>query len=94
MYALYLADDGRILHVTNEKFVTNVEAYDPNGDPITIDLVDGYVIVDALPEGDVTDYRYVDGEYVYDPLPQEEPQAEPTTDDVLNALLGVLLLYD
>ena len=45
-------------------------------------------IVDALPEGDISDYRYVDGEYVYDPLPEPQPE-EPTTDDVLDALLGI-----
>lgn len=47
-------------------------------------------IVDALPEGDVSNYKYIGGEYVYDPLPEPEPQPEePTTDDVLNALLGI-----
>ena len=28
------------------------------------------VIVDTLPEGNITDYRYVNGEYAYDPLPK------------------------
>lgn len=28
------------------------------------------VIVDVLPEGDISDYLYVDGQYVYDPLPE------------------------
>ena len=47
-------------------------------------------IVDALPEGDISDYRYIDGKYVYNPLPEPEPQTEePTTDDVLDALLGI-----
>lgn len=47
-------------------------------------------IVDTLPEGDISNYRYVDGEYVYDPLPMPEPQPEePTIDDVLDALLGI-----
>ena len=47
-------------------------------------------IVDVLPEGDIFDYRYVDGEYVYDPLPEPEPQPEePTVDDVLDVLLGI-----
>ena len=47
-------------------------------------------IVDVLPEGDISDYRYVDGEYVYDPLPEPEPQpVEPTADDVLDVLLGI-----
>lgn len=47
-------------------------------------------IAGALPEGNISDYKYVDGEYVYDPLPKPEPQPkEPTTNDVLNALLGI-----
>ena len=28
------------------------------------------VIVDTLPDGDITDYRYVKKKYVYDPLPK------------------------
>ena len=46
--------------------------------------------VDELPEGDISDYKYVDGEYVYDPLPvPPEPTPEPTADDILDVLLGV-----
>lgn len=46
--------------------------------------------VDTLPEGDVSDYLYVDGGYVYDPLPKPpEPTDEPTADEILDALLGV-----
>ena len=46
--------------------------------------------VEELPEGDISDYKYVDGEYVYDPLPDPEPQpVEPTADDVLDVLLGI-----
>ena len=46
--------------------------------------------VEELPEGDISDYKYVDGEYDYDPLPvPPEPTPEPTADDILNALLGV-----
>lgn len=48
------------------------------------------VIVDALPEGDISDYLYVDGAYIYEPLPKPvEPEAEPTAEEVLNAMLGV-----
>ena len=47
----------------------------------------GMQTVEELPEGDITDYRYVDGEYIHDPLPH--PVAEPTTDEILNAMLGV-----
>lgn len=47
-------------------------------------------IVDILPEGDISDYKYIGGEFVYDPLPEPEPQpVEPTADDVLDALLGI-----
>lgn len=35
--------------------------------------------VEKLPDGDISDYRYVDGEYIYDPLPLPEPvEAQPT----------------
>lgn len=48
------------------------------------------VIVDVLPEGDISDYRYVAGEYIYDTLPAPpDPPDEPSVDDILNALLGV-----
>lgn len=33
----------------------------------------GAIIVDKLPEGNLFDYLYIDGEYVYDPLPRPEP---------------------
>ena len=46
-------------------------------------------LVDALPDGDVYEYRYVAGEFVHDPLPKPEKVETETTDDVLNALLGV-----
>ena len=47
-------------------------------------------IVDTLPESDITDYKYIDGEYVYDPLPSlESVDPEPTTDDIINTLLGI-----
>ena len=47
-------------------------------------------IVDALPEGDISDYKYIGGEFVYDPLPEPEPQPEePTSDEILDALLGI-----
>lgn len=35
------------------------------------------VIVAALPVGDISDYRWVNGEFVYDPLPKPEPEPEP-----------------
>lgn len=72
-YALNLADAGRILSATYEEYA-----------------FDGNALVDELPEGDISDFLYVDGQYVHDPLPKpEQPEPDATTDDVLNALLGV-----
>ena len=46
--------------------------------------------VDALPEGDINDWLFVDNKFVYDPLPRPEPPTpEPTADEILDALLGV-----
>lgn len=74
MYALNLnKENGRILSVTFEKFAS------PDMPKVS-----------TIPDGNIYDYRYVDGEYVYDPLPPtEEPLSEPTTDEILNVLLGV-----
>lgn len=51
-------------------------------------------LVDKLPKGDISEYRYIDGNYIHDPLPEPEPEPAPepeiTTDDVLNTLLGVM----
>lgn len=46
--------------------------------------------VTRIPDDNIADYKYVDGEYVYDPLPAPpEPEPVETADDVLNALLGI-----
>ncbi len=46
-------------------------------------------IVDSFPDGDVSEYRYVDGEFIHDPLPKPEPEpAEPTAEeDTLSMLV-------
>lgn len=62
MYALNLAEDGRVLSVTYAQFA-QADA----------------VIVDYLPEGDISEYRYANGEFVHDPLPEpEQPEPDPT----------------
>lgn len=38
-----------------------------------------------LPEGNVCDYLFVDGEYVHDPLPKEELEVTPTQLDMIEA---------
>ena len=37
-------------------------------------------VVDSFPDGDVTEYRYVDGKFIHDPLPEPQP-AEPTAEE-------------
>lgn len=39
-------------------------------------------VVDSFPDGDVTEYRYENGEFIHDPLPTPEPQpTEPTAEE-------------
>ena len=49
------------------------------------------VIVEKLPEGDIHDYRYTGGKFVYDPLPEpetpEEPEMGPTAQDDIDAMM-------
>ena len=72
-YALNLGEDGRVLSATYPKYAPETA-----------------VQVEELPEGNLADYLYQDGAFVYEPLPEpEQPAAEPTTDDILNTLLGV-----
>lgn len=42
----------------------------------------GAPLVGELPEGNVYDYRYVNGEYIYDPQPEpEKPEPGATLED-------------
>ena len=73
MYSLNFDKDGRILSAC-----------------VCLEGFEYENVVDTLPDGSISDYKYIGGEYVYDPLPEPEPQPEePTTDDVLDALLGI-----
>lgn len=49
----------------------------------------GMPIVETLPDGDITDYKYINNEYVYDPLPKPEPASqEPSVEeDTLSMLV-------
>ena len=73
MYSLNLSEDNRILSAC-----------------VCLDGFEYKNVVDTLPDGEMSDYKYIDSEYVYDPLPEPEPQSEePTTNDILDALLGI-----
>ena len=73
MYALTLDTDGRILSAC---ICLEGQTYEN--------------VVEALPDGDdITDYKYIDGSYVYDPLLKPDPELqEPTADELLDILLG------
>lgn len=48
------------------------------------------VFVENLPEGDIQDYLYINGEYVYSPIPKPPKQEpEPSAEEILKILLGV-----
>lgn len=46
-------------------------------------------VVDSFPDGDVTNYLYINGEYVHDPEPKPDPpESEPTAEeDTLSMLV-------
>jgi hypothetical protein len=46
---------------------------------------DGMPLVDKLPDGDIYEYLYVNGEYIHNPLPI--PEAIPTEADDIAAML-------
>ena len=50
----------------------------------------GMILVDKLPEEDISQYRYEEGGYVYDPLPEPEP--EPTQEERIADLEEALSL--
>ena len=43
------------------------------------------IIVDTLPEGNIGDYQYINGEFVYNPLPKEEFVETPSQLDTIEA---------
>ena len=68
MYALNLAEDGRILSATYPQYAP-ADA----------------VIVEELPEGNLSDYQFINNEYIYNPLPKEEPIEQPSQLDIIEA---------
>lgn len=79
IYALNLSDDGRILSAC-------VVLGWQEGDEMP-EIYNGMPVVETLPDGDVTGYLYVDGEYVYDPKPiTPVPDPQPTQEERITAL--------
>lgn len=69
-YALKLSEENRILYACVILVRGNY---------------DGMSIVDTLPEGNLPDYLYINGEYIYDPLPKEEIKEVPSQLDTIEA---------
>mgnify|MGYP000001524499 CR=1 FL=1 len=73
--------------ITTKKDVMDVQLYALNVAPedgrilsATKDQygAEGQPRVDRLPDDDISDYKYIDGEYIFDPLPKPpEPEPEP-----------------
>lgn len=51
------------------------------------------IIVESLPDGNITDYKYIDGEYVHDPLPEPELPTEPESIEKKVERVEASLLY-
>lgn len=64
MYAIKINENGRVLHATRAEFVTNVET-----ESGVVEILEGYVIVNELPNGNCYDYIFDNGNYVYNPVP-------------------------
>lgn len=48
---------------------------------------EGHPAVETLPEGNLYEYRYVDGAFVHDPLPEPDPvEPSPTLEDRVETL--------
>lgn len=76
-YTLNLDEDGRILSATEDQ-------YGAEWQPRVTELPTG----DTAEEKDISNYRYIDGGYVYNPLPQPEvPELEPTADEDMMGLI-------
>ena len=71
MYAIKIAADGRVLSAC-----VVLEGMDYSR----------MITVDRLPEGDIADYRYGDGDFVYDPLPRPAPESAPTLESRVEVL--------
>ncbi len=79
IYGLNLADDGRILSAC-----VVLGWHEGEDVPKTYN---GMPVVEMLPDGDIAEYRYVNGAYAHEPKPKpEEPAPQPTQLERIKAL--------
>lgn len=67
------------LNLNNENRILSACKVLPNGS------YEGMPIVESLPEGNICDYEYINNEFVYNPLPKEEPVEQPSQLDIIEA---------
>ena len=65
MYAIKVNDENRIICATFPEFATKERC---EKEITQDDMMDGYMLVEQIPDGDLSGYRYVDGDFVYDPM--------------------------
>ena len=75
-YALNLSEENRILSACMVL---------PRGD------YEGMPIVEELPEGNIYEYLYKDGKYIYDPLQEPENPEVPASNDVTVADMAIAI---
>lgn len=65
-----------VLSLNEESRITSVCIAQPGGN------YKGFPVVESIPDGDLLDYRYISGNFVYDPLPAPAPDepADPADD--------------
>jgi len=84
MYAINLNSENRILRATEERFADS-ESY----------LVESLPTGESEKEKDISNWKYINSQYVYDPLPDPEPQPEPIDIGKLDAqVLYTALMTD
>ena len=84
MYAIKVNTDGRLIHATYPVYACNIAVAEPENHAFNQEeMMEGYILSSTLPGENLPDYRYVDGNFVYDPLPAEEEK--PSLIDMIEA---------
>ena len=69
---------GHVLNLAEDNHILSAGTY--------LIIPEGAIVVPELPEGDIIDYRYENGEFIYDPIPrQKQIQPNITNLDLLEA---------
>ena len=69
---------GLVLNEDNRIIDASIQRYAPSD----------AIIVESLPEGNLYDYQYINNEFIYNPLPKEEPEETPSQLDIIEAQIA------